>query len=140
MGEVERHDNGEQPGCQAFFAGINPSPIITNGCLMGGNDIGTKFPLPCGHGSPPSHINHHINKNPVSLTYTLSTGANLDRFSTRFLRPLPDRPEIMTLPGDARSAGAGGAGTGHRDRGDVGPCPLGPPRPRLPSLRALYGY
>ncbi len=59
-------------------------------------------------------------------TYTLSSGANLDRFSTRFLRPLPDRPKIMTLAAAGRSAGAGGQGAGHCDRGDVGPLAAGP--------------
>ncbi len=59
------------------------------------------------------------------VTYTLSTGANPDRFPPRFLRRLPHRPEKTTLLGAAWAAVAGGAGAGHRDRDDVGPLLAG---------------
>jgi hypothetical protein len=51
-----------------FLAGINPSPIVTNGCLMGGQtiNIGTNFRCRVGNGSPPSHIKFFL---PIFINY-----------------------------------------------------------------------
>ena len=81
--------------------------------------------MPCRQRVPPSHLYIKIEFSNEPLAYTLSSGANLDRFSPRFFCRLPHSPEKTTLSGAARQAGAGGPGSRHRDRDDVGPLLAG---------------